>query len=248
MNYPYDPTLPRQSEYRDEQVRAARPRDAASLVIVRYRDTPEILMGKRAASHKFMPNKFVFPGGRLDVADQRLRVGASLQPSVLRKLREHTTAKSSNAKPTGLALAAIRETLEETGLIIGRTVAQQLKSKNPSWSRYFQHGVEPALDQLEFVARAITPSYRVRRFDTRFFMTDDESLYANGEDLTQASGELEEVGWFPLHEAVSLDLPGVTQWVLREVGERVKSSASERLRRPTFLLRFINGKTIETKL
>ena len=248
MNRHYDPTPPRPSEYRDGQVRAARPRDAASLIIVRYRDTPEILMGRRAASHKFMPNKYVFPGGRLDVADQRLRVRTSLQPSVLNQLRKYTTAASSRAKPNGLALAAIRETLEETGLVIGRTASGQLKSKNPSWNSYFQHGVEPALDSLEFIARAITPSYRVRRFDTRFFMIDDESLYANGDDLTAASGELEELGWFPLHEAVKLDLPGVTQWILREVSERVKLSASERLLRPTFLLRFINNQAVETKL
>ena len=108
--------------------------------------------------------------------------------------------------------------------------------------------MEPALDSLEFIARAITPSYRVRRFDTRFFMIDDESLYANGDDFTAASGELEELGWFPLHEAVKLDLPGVTQWIIREVSERVKLSASERLLRPTFLLRFINNQAVETKL
>ena len=248
MNRHYDPTPPRPSEYRDGQVRAARPRDAASLVIVRYRDTPEILMGRRAASHKFMPNKFVFPGGKLDIADQRLNLSSSLSPETLNRLRKFTRANPSDKKLTGLALAAIRETFEETGLVVGRKVDKRMRSKNSSWQAYFDHGVEPALDAIEFIARAITPTYRVRRFDTRFFMVSDESTYINQNSLDKQSGELEQVRWIPLSETRELDLPGVTRWVLDEVEKRLMASTKSAPTLPTPFVQFVRGTTLEKLL
>ena len=60
----YDPKYVAGSEYRSGG-RAVRPRDAATLIIVRSDGgQPRILMGQRAAGHKFMPNKFVFPAAR----------------------------------------------------------------------------------------------------------------------------------------------------------------------------------------
>ena len=53
--------------------RAARPRDSATLILVRRDNAePQILMGKRSAKHAFMPNKFVFPGGKVDAGDARI--------------------------------------------------------------------------------------------------------------------------------------------------------------------------------
>ena len=66
-----------------------------------------------------MPGKFVFPGGRLDYVDQRLRVPVEIQAPVMERLRRHTQARTSDAKLRGLALAAVRETFEETGLVLG---------------------------------------------------------------------------------------------------------------------------------
>ena len=56
---PHTPGQP--GEYAEPGAQAVRPRDAATLIIVRQLKTPKILLGKRAASHKFMPNKFVSP-------------------------------------------------------------------------------------------------------------------------------------------------------------------------------------------
>ena len=94
--------------------RAVRPRDAATLILVRRDGTePKILMGKRSAGHAFMPNKFVFPGGKVDAADSRLRPPGDLHPQVLARLMKGC----SQSRARGLAMAAIRETYEETGLI-----------------------------------------------------------------------------------------------------------------------------------
>ncbi|HYA74894.1 MAG TPA: NUDIX hydrolase, partial [Roseiarcus sp.] len=54
---------------------AQRPRDAATLILVeRAGAKTRVLMGKRHPGHKFMPGKFVFPGGGLEAADRRMSV------------------------------------------------------------------------------------------------------------------------------------------------------------------------------
>ena len=66
---------------------ADRPRDSATLILVRRDGAhPRILMGRRSAGHAFMPNKYVFPGGRFDAADSRTRPGNDLDAAVLEKL------------------------------------------------------------------------------------------------------------------------------------------------------------------
>ena len=210
-------------EYREANAKAVRPRDAATLIVVRQEsDKPKILMGKRAASHKFMPNKFVFPGGRLDVVDQRLVVPKSLNTPVLNRLRKATQARVSDNKLRGLALAAIRETYEETGLIIGRQTDNKLSSSNDVWQSYFDHGVEPPLEQLDFICRAVTPTHRTRRFDTRFFMVYDEFIHSDPESMNKASGELLDLHWLTLADARELDLPAITRSVIDIVEQRMQ--------------------------
>lgn len=205
-------------------------------------------MGRRSATHKFMPSKFVFPGGKLDIADQRLNLYSALPPAMLTKLRKYTRDNPSDKKLTGLALAAIRETFEETGLVIGRKTDVIARSKNTSWQAYFNHGVQPALEKIEFIARAITPTYRVRRFDTRFFLVNDTSIYANLDAPANPSGELEDVRWIPLTETRGLDLPGVTRWVLEQVEMRLGASSSFTGKFPIPFVQFVNGTTLERLL
>lgn len=234
-------------EYRDHGLPAVRPREAATLIIVRQEQEPRVLMGKRAASHRFMPNKFVFPGGRLDLIDQRLRVPRDLSTPVMRRLTESTRASVSENKLRGLALAAIRETFEETGLIIGRKTENRLHTSNPVWQSYFDHGVEPPLDKMDFIARAVTPAYRTRRFDTRFFMVHDEFIHSDPDEMGRASGELLDLHWLTLEETKALDLPTITRWIIDMVGERLQYDREEQLRTPAPYVRFVNGRaTIAT--
>lgn len=232
------------TEYRDEQAQAVRPREAATLVIVRQGSEPKVLMGKRAASHAFMPNKFVFPGGRLDVIDQRLSVPSMLCSSVIERLQKETRKNVSDHKLRGLALAAIRETYEETGLIIGRKTTQKLTTINPVWQRYFDHGVEPPLDKIDFIARAVTPTYRNRRFDTRFFMIFDEFIQTDPDDMVKGSGELLDLHWLTLAETQNLDLPTITRWIIDMVDQRLKLNRQAQLQAPATYVRFINGKPL----
>lgn len=235
----FDPKGDRSQEFRDGKTAAVRPKEAATLLIVRQdAKHPRILMGKRAASHKFMPNKFVFPGGRLDLADSRVRAHKGLRAPVERKLLDRMRGKPSATKAQGLAMAAIRETFEETGLVIGKQVSEPFQTRNPEWQAYYNEHVAPDLSKVEFIARAITPPYRTRRFDTRFFTIDAEEIKGDLHDTDRASGELLELHWLEINEARDLDLPNITRMILGELEERLALPKPAQSRRPVPFVHF----------
>ena len=188
-----------------EKLKATRPRDAATLILVR--GGREVMMGQRSKGHVFMPDKWVFPGGRVDPGDARAKAATELTAETEALLKKGTLSR----RPVrAFALAATRETLEETGLSVGGPTG-------------------PELDKLSFVARAITPPYRPRRFDARFFMADAEAVLAD--DKPAEGEELLHVRWFSLADANALDLPSITRFVLKEVEARLAGEAV----RPPFL-------------
>lgn len=198
-----------------------RPKDAASLVLVRRdKDAVRVLMGERAKAHVFLPGRFVFPGGRVDLSDFRIALDTDLKPEVRAKVAAGTTPSRARA----LALAAVRETFEETGLLVGKRTSVAPETRSPSWRRFFAQGVQPDLPALDFIARAITPPGRPRRFDARFFMADSEHI-AGTLDPGAASGELLKPVWLTLAEARSADILPITQCVLTEVEARLSPGA-----------------------
>ena len=246
QQYGRTPTGP--GEYREGGAELARPKEAATLIVVRAGPKPTLLMGKRAASHRFMPNKFVFPGGRLDLIDQRLQVPGNLSRPVMERLRKATRKTVSDRKLRGLALAAIRETFEETGLVVGRPASKPVTTTHPVWRNYLAHGAEPPLEHMDFIARAITPAYRTRRFDTRFFMIHDQFIFNDPEQISDASGELNELHWLTLNEARQLDLPAVTRWAIDLVEQRIQLSPREQLKQSAPFVRFVKGQEISIDL
>jgi len=214
----HDPKQVAHSEYRTGG-RAVRPRDAATLIIVRSDGRqPRVLMGQRAAGHKFMPNKFVFPGGKVDAGDHRLRPPHDLHPAVMARLAR----SCSETRARALAMAAIRETYEETGLVLGEPHTPTLKTRSPHWRNFLQYDVNPRLDRLHLVARAITPPYRNRRYDARFFMADANLIQGDVHETPEGSGELLRLHWVSLEDAQELALPSITRMVLAEVERRLE--------------------------
>ncbi len=193
-----------------------RPRDAATLIIVR--DNREVLLGVRSAGHVFMPHKYVFPGGRVDAGDARVPCPVELRPEVERKLTQSTTA----ARARALAMTAVRETFEETGLVLGGKSTVAVHTSSLHWQPFFDLGVVPALDKLEYVARAITPPNRVRRYDARFFLVD--ARYVTGE--LKGNGELEDLRWVSLAAANRLALSPITELVLNLLERRLTGATS----------------------
>lgn len=183
-------------------------RDAATLILWRRRaGRLEVLMGERHGASTFMPNRYVFPGGRLDLTDYRIRPAAPLNPvSTTRLARCRGTGPR---KSLALALAAIRETFEESGLRIA-AAAQAVKSVPPSWSAFCAGNLAPDPSTLLYICRAITPPGRPRRFDARFFAAPAE--LATGE-LTP-SAELDKLTWVTQADTEGLPLPGITQYVI----------------------------------
>ena len=82
-------------------------------------------MGQRRDAHAFMPNKFVFPGGRCEAADGRLPVVNEGDPLTLQKLKLRMRPKPGHARARGLLVAAVRETYEETGLLVGCSASDE---------------------------------------------------------------------------------------------------------------------------
>lgn len=192
---------------REEGAKAVRPWDAATIIIWRKRGrTIEVLMGERHRAHKFLPQRYVFPGGRVDTNDARVRSGSDLTRAVSTQLGRTTR----NGRARSIGIAAIRETFEETGLIIG--AADPLPHRPPpkGWETFFEAGYAPALDRLHYIARAITPVFRPMRFDARFFMVEAGDVVG---DL-QGSGELENLEWIPIRETRNFELALVTQNIL----------------------------------
>lgn len=192
-------------------------RNAATVIVLRDRLTrPSILMGQRGAKAAFMPNKFVFPGGAVDAEDAAVPLAAPM-PALCRD-RLLQEAETDLSHP--LAVAAIRELWEETGLVLGRPGIWD--GPVPSdWQGYAATGHLPSAEALQFVFRAITPPGRPRRFDARFFLIDAGALAGDPNDFTHASDELNHLQWIPLDEVRGFDLPFITEVVLAEVAARV---------------------------
>lgn len=209
-----------------------RPRDAATLIIVRKRR--EVLVGVRSAGHVFMPHLYVFPGGRVDPGDARVPCPEPLSDAT----RARLCRSVSPARARALAMTAVRETFEETGLVLGRRTALPVRTRSPHWQPFFELGVVPALGRLEYVGRAITPPNRVRRYDARFFMVD--AKYMSGE--LRGNGELEDLRWVGLESAHRLALSPITALMLNMLRRRITGKPAQAEQVPFF--RELHGKEL----
>ncbi len=178
-----------------------RPRDAATLILVDDSDgAPKLLMGKRHMGHRFMPGKYVFPGGRVEPKDYAAPASFPLEANVTGKLLRWVKGAPHPGRARALVNAALRETREETGVVIapGR-------------------GDAP-LSRLAFLARAITPPGRPRRFDTRFFVLPATTI---SERTEVVDGEFSTISWLSLAQAREANLPLITRVILDELEERL---------------------------
>ena len=184
-------------------------RDAATVILVRRGAEPSVLMGQRGAKAVFMPDKFVFPGGRVEPTDADVP-GVDLPPDLHDALSE-----DSRIPPRGLACAAIRELFEETGQILGAPA--RWDDPPTGWRAFAATGHRPDPSRLRYFFRAVTPAGRPRRFDARFFLGDAAHLSSDPDDFSGADGELSYLQWIPLTQARDLDMPFITEVVLAEL-------------------------------
>jgi len=215
---------PEKEEKEDDSHPYRRPKDAATLILVdRSGTVPKVLVGKRHDKVVFQPGKFVFPGGRVDATDNKIPVAAEI-PKALEKKLIGGSPKIAPARARALAIAAIREACEETGLCLGRKVARMngaAAKLTGEWKPFADAGLLPDPSDLFLIARAITPPGRVRRFDTRFFTADASSIAHRVEGVVHAEAELVELVWVELGSPSLEGLHSMTKNVLRELTQRL---------------------------
>lgn len=212
-----------------QRKRPVRPRDAATLILKRDGpDGPEVLMGQRTGRHKFMPGAYVFPGGKVDAHDGRVRPASALNAPT----RDHLTRVASDFRANAIALTAIRETFEETGLLIAAP-GDLGRPTDDTWAAVKAMGLAPDLAHLDYLGRAITPPESPIRFHARFLVAD--AGHAVGE--IGGSGELVNLHWVPIDEALGLPIADVTEFMLGELKNFVDGDAAVRARRPFFRYR-----------
>jgi len=216
--------------------RAVRPKASATLLLIR-RDGPKsrILMGRRHSGHDFLPDRWVFPGGRVDRADHRAPAASELRPEVRTVIDAHVKPGLARA----LALAAVRETWEEAGLLLARPGPPR-PAAGP-WRPFLAQGALPDLAALQLVGRAITPPMLAKRFDTWFLLADAERLISL--ERQADCGELDEIAWVDFDEVERLALPIITRALLAEALAQMDDPA-----RPKPLLLYRQGALHATPL
>ena len=199
---------------RDKNTKIPRPRNAASLVLLKRSDKDvQVLLGKRSDKTRFMPGAWVFPGGVVDKADYTISINTSLNQNIIKKLAVSNNIGTANA----LAIASIRETVEETGLILGKkskkVSAVNFEEDNNGIAIMSKLGLEPDLTKLFYLGRAITPTISPIRFHARFFIADAKHLTGK----IKTTNELVEIEWVSLKSAKKLPMADVTEFMINEL-------------------------------
>ena len=206
------------------------PRDAASLILLdRSKDTPRALLGKRGKAHAFMPDLYVFPGGRRDPGDNKTPLAQPLRDEVTDKLLARTRSRFQGYAARGLAVAAAREMQEEAHLSL--TPAE------------YAGALRPDVSHFRFLARAITPPGQSRRFDTRFFVCFCDELGVDPSAIRD-SDELHDLTWLPINSHDSHPLPRITKVILSDLVEALEESPSLPFNRAVPFYYFRNGRFV----
>ena len=189
---------------------------AATLILVRdcAADPPELLMVERASGMAFAAGALVFPGGRIDEADRQL--GADLGIAAA-------------------AVAAIRETVEETAVPVGlspapdaasaRSLQDALVSDMPFDRLLEVHGLKLRAEALTPFARWVPKFHAVRRFDTLFFVA---ACPAGEWEPRVIEGECSAAAWITASEVLERDRRGEARLIFptRRTLERLAQHAS----------------------
>ncbi|MDB6098813.1 MAG: hypothetical protein QOK23_2063 [Gammaproteobacteria bacterium] len=195
--------------------REVTPRLAATTILVRARGSqPEMLLLKRGAHARFMPNAYVFAGGAIDAGDE----GADIY-ELCAGLDDRAASERLALPSNGLRffVAAVREAFEECGLLLAygptgewvdlsiwdeahvREARLQISAGRLDLAALCEtHGWRLAVDKLTFFSHWITPPGKLR-FDTRFFL----SLAPPRQHAFLAGDEMSELVWRTAAEALS---------------------------------------------
>jgi 8-oxo-dGTP pyrophosphatase MutT (NUDIX family) len=213
--------------------KAVRPQYAAAIILVdRSGPAPKVLLGRRNKALKFLPGKYAFPGGRLELDDKVMASVGALDDLTASRLSLHRARRAP--PPRTFAVAAIRELFEETGLLAGALPTAAVKTVPPVWQAFAEHGFAPNLAPLRFLARAITPPAFPRRYDTSFFLLDASAIAHRIDGCVTEETELVELVWCTPEDGGKLDIPLINAMILQELALRLKDDIPEQRPVPFF--------------
>lgn len=206
---PYPRSRPLGHSRIDAGAAPVKPRDAAALIVWRKGARGvEALMGRRSRHASFVPDFFVFPGGRLDPHDFKVRAGSPLEASAVARMAVRGEARTAEA----LGVAAVRETFEETGLLLA--APGDVGAQSPDWEAWRRLGLAPGLARLCYFGRAITSPVSPIRFHARFFVAHADLLQG---DLG-GSGELSDLDFYPASRVLAqMPILDVTEFMLNRL-------------------------------
>ena len=215
------------------------PRPAATIALVRDREgQAEVFLVKRHARSGFMANAYVFPGGRVDPADgsgallERLGSGVERQTGLMEDMSDAVSAAAH-------VVAAVRETFEESGLLLANDREGLPVSPQGSWreslnagERSFEsivvdEGLTLNVQALEYFAHWVTPYFEARRFAARFFIAIAPEAQVGTHDGQETTHSL----WITPSEALERHQSGCLhlappQWqVLRDLAKHRSTEA-----------------------
>jgi 8-oxo-dGTP pyrophosphatase MutT (NUDIX family) len=174
-------------------------------------DCVEVYMLRRAPSMAFMPGAYVFPGGSVDPRDAGGDV-AWAGPDAA----EWGAALAAPAHVArALVCAAVRETFEESGVLLAGPSADQIvaDTRGEDWEADRRGLLDRSLSLADLLAqrrlvlradllmpwaRWITPATEERRYDTRFFA----AALPAGQRTRDVGGEADQVAWVRPGEAI----------------------------------------------
>ncbi len=186
------------------------PRHAATVILLRDAVTvtgvagPEVYVLRRQATMAFASGQYVFPGGSVDKRDESIDVGwVGPEPAYWAKV---FTASEPIAR--ALVCAAIRETFEESGVLLAGPDADTVvaDTSGADWEADRVALIARELSFAEFLTRRglvvradlvrpwahwITPAFEPRRFDTRFLV----AAMPAGQVTREFGEEADQVEW-----------------------------------------------------
>lgn len=199
---------------------------AATVILLRdARSGPEVLLLARHSRSEFLPDAYVFPGGRVEDADHDLVdriLGLSRAQASLR------LATVPGEQALGYFVAGIRETYEESGILLARRRGSSELLDASSAATLSRHRLDVqkgdasfrelvlaedlvlAADLLSVHAHWITPEDSPRRFDTIFFATRTPP----GQTAAHDGVELTDHAWLAPEQALAEFRAGRRQMII----------------------------------
>lgn len=188
-------------------------RDAATVVVVRDGDEGlEAYLLRRQSTMAFAPGMYVFPGGGVDEPDRRTDVPWAGPPPAVWAQRFGCSEEDAR----GLVCAAVRETFEESGVLLAgpdehsivadtsdatfQAARLALEGREMTFGSYLaDSGLVLRADLLGAWAHWITPAFEPRRYDTRFFV----AVLPEGQSVGELPGEADRADWAPLTQVLA---------------------------------------------